>query len=289
MTLGSVAEFKLSITKALADQLAEALDPLEPCPLKSENLNQLQDRPGVYVLFLDDSRVYVGKTAKALPERLSQHLKKISGRSKLSLDRMGFVCVYVDKDMDSIAPERMLIARYTSAGDVPWNNNGFGNKDPGRRRDHSLVKINHFDADYPINLDIPALLLNTRTSVSTTLATLKKMLPFNFRYDTGNKGKSIMKSSYVTIPSTATTFRSVIEEVIQALPAGWQATALPGYAILYREEDDVVYRSATGWWRKSLKDDAVWHPGPSQRDYSQEPIPSDAEIIPDVESPDDDS
>jgi len=271
MALDSVAEFKLSITKALADQLAEALDPLTPSALTSPNIEDLDKRPGVYILFLDDRRVYVGKTANALPKRLSQHLKKISGRSRLHVDRVSFVCVYVDKDMDSVAPERMLIARYSSGGGVPWNKNGFGNKDPGRNRDTSLVKINHFDAEYPINLDAPALLPETKISVSTALTTLKSMSFFNFRYD-----KSLGAKPYqVAIPSTATTFREVIEEILSALPAGWQATALPGYVILYQEE--VEYQSATGWWRKAQDGHVAWHDGPSKRDPSATEILADDE------------
>lgn len=277
MTLDSVAEFKLSITKALADQLAEALDPLTPSPLTSENLNQLEDRPGVYILFLDGRRVYVGKTAKELPARLRQHLRKVFGRSGLSLDRVSFVCVYVDRDMDSVAPERMLIAKYSPLGGVPWNNNGFGNKDPGRKRDNSLVKVNHFDAEYPINLDTPVIPSSARVSVSATLAALKKTLPFTLRYETSAQGKSITNASDVTIPSTATTCRQVIKEILRALPTGWQATALPGYVILYREEAE--YQSATGWWRKAEDGGVTWYPGPSQRDLSPTEIPSDDETL----------
>nr|MDT0664264.1 hypothetical protein [Micromonospora sp. DSM 115978] len=222
MTVDSFAEFKLSITKALADQLAEALDPLVPSPLTAENLDRLEDRPGVYVLFLDGRRVYVGKTAKGLPGRLGQHLRKISGRVGLSLHRMSFICVYVDKDMDSVAPERMLIAKYVPLGGVPWNNNGFGNKDPGRKRDHSLVKINHFDAEYPIDLNTSVTPPSGTQSVSAALAMLKKASPFNLRYDTSDRGKVITAMSEITISSTVTKFREVIEATLSVLPVGWQ-------------------------------------------------------------------
>ncbi|MCK9924845.1 hypothetical protein MXD61_23755 [Frankia sp. AgPm24] len=277
MTPDSVAEFTLSITKALADQLAEALDSLAPCPLTSRNLDDLEERPGVYVLFLDGRRVYVGKAEKALPGRLEQHLRKVSGRSGLSLDRMGFVCVYVDKDMDSIAPERMLIARYGSRGGVPWNSNGFGNKDPGRRRDHSLVKINHFDVEYSIDLETPVILSAAEVPVWTALRDLKKTLPFIFRYDTSTQGKAIMKAASVAVSPAATTFRAVIEEIMRVLPAGWQTTALPGYAILYREREAVEYLSAAGYWRKAQSGDVVWRAGASQHDPSRAPIPVDSE------------
>ncbi|MEU8270466.1 GIY-YIG nuclease family protein [Sphaerisporangium sp. NPDC049002] len=286
MAPDSVAEFKLSITKALADQLAETLDPLTPAPLSLEILAEVENRPGVYMLFLDGRRVYVGKTAKALPVRLKQHHRKISGRSGISVDHMSFVCVYVDRDMDSVAPEKMLISKYAARGGVPWNNNGFGNKDPGAKRDHSLVKINHFDAEYPICLDIHIELPSQPATVSATLKSLKRALPFNLRYDTSNQGKAVMDAHSVTVPPTATTFREIIEVILEALPIGWQATALPGYVILYRKED--AYQSATGWWRKAEGNGVTWHAGPSKRDLSEEPIKpdDDAEEEGDGEEPD---
>ncbi|MEU9831685.1 GIY-YIG nuclease family protein [Streptosporangium sp. NPDC048047] len=285
MSLNSVAEFKLSITKALADQLAETLDPLTPSPLSPEILAKVEGRPGVYMLFLDGRRVYVGKTAKTLPARLKQHWRKISGRTGISVDHMSFVCVYVDRDMDSVAPEKMLISKYAARGGVPWNNNGFGNKDPGAKRDHSLVKINHFDADYPIDLDTrieypidPKIQIKplTQPTVSAVLKSLKKALPFNLRYDTSGQGKAIMNAHSVTIPPTATTFREIIQIILEALPSGWQATALPGYVTLYRKEE--TYQSATGWWRKEGSE-VVWHTGPAKRDPSEGPIKPDDEIM----------
>jgi len=87
------ADFKLSITRALADQLAEALDTLRPTPLDPEALDALQDRPGVYELWLNDQRVYVGKASKSLPTRLRKHLRKLSGRSGMTGKDVGFVCL----------------------------------------------------------------------------------------------------------------------------------------------------------------------------------------------------
>ncbi len=270
------AEFKLSITKALADQLAEALEPLAPALLTSENLGEVEGRPGVYLLFLDGERVYVGKTADKLPARLRQHLRKISGRSGLPLERLCFTCVYVDKDMDSVAPERMLIAKYSSLGGVPWNNNGFGNKDPGRERDNSVIKINHFDAAYPINLETGVELPERRISVAEALDALKASLPFVLRFDKRAAARTVMRDHDVLVPSTARSFRDAIEAVLGALPSGWQATALPGYAILYPETVD--YQSAIGWWRTFGDGGVEWRDGPSRRDPRPAEIPADPEV-----------
>src|SRR5689334_7795740 len=72
-------DFKLSITKALGDQLAYALGQLGRASLTEENLEILSERPGVYQLYLNGDFVYVGKADKSLPERLRNHLTKLSG------------------------------------------------------------------------------------------------------------------------------------------------------------------------------------------------------------------
>jgi hypothetical protein len=272
MTLEAVAEFKLSITKALADQLAETLYPLRPSPLSLESLAHVQSRPGVYILFLNGARVYVGKTAKGLDERLKQHRRKISGRSKISLDDMSFVCVYVDRDMDSVAPEKMLIAKYASDGGVPWNNNGFGNKDPGRQRDTSLVKSNHFDAIYPIDLDVSVDIGDGCPTVGKALDALKKALPFNLRYE--KKGNGTILATSISIPTGPITAKEVIPVLLATLPKNWQATALPGYMILYPGQAE--YASATGWWRWT--DSGVgWVQGQSKLDEAGEIKSDDAD------------
>jgi hypothetical protein len=178
------AEFKLSITRALADQLADALSRLQPAPLTLDGLENIQPRPGVYELYLDDQRVYVGKASKSLPTRLHNHLRKLSGRSRIQLNDVSFQCLYVDEDLEAAAPEKMLIKMYRNQGGAPWNTNGFGNKDPGRRRDHSLVKSNHFDALYPINLDLAIGSIPPGTYPARKfLEKVKSSLPFNLRFD----------------------------------------------------------------------------------------------------------
>jgi hypothetical protein len=244
------AEFKLSITRALADQLADALSRLQPAPLTLDRLENIQPRPGVYELYHDDQRVYVGKASKSLPVRLHNHLRKLSGRSQIQLRDVTFQCLYVDEDLEAAAPEKMLIKRYRNQGGAPWNTNGFGNKDPGRRRDHSLVKSNHFDALYPINLNlsIPSILPDTYPA-RKFLDKVKSSLPFNLRFD---KDSQRATDDYglltVDVPSAGLQVRDLVRLAVEALPEGWQATALPGYMILYPEQ--AVYESASVLWRK---------------------------------------
>ncbi len=252
-------EFKLSITRALADQLADALNELEHAPLTTENVEALEARPGVYELYLRGELVYVGKASQKLTDRLRQHRRKISGRERIELSEVSFQCLYVEEDLEAAAPEKMLLKKYKLRGSIPWNTNGFGNKDPGRQRDHTLVKENHFDAHYPVNLDLvvepvttgrnPVALRPGHYPVKKYLQGLKRALPFNLRFPTDNppytRGGGTQPTVEVDGPRP---FRELIRRALYALPEGWQATALPGYVILYPEIRD--YASATQFWLK---------------------------------------
>lgn len=244
------AEFKLSITRALADQLADALSRLHAAPLTSERLSALQQRPGVYELFVRGRRVYVGKASVSIPARLGNHLRKLSGRMNIVLGDVSFQCLYVDEDLEAAAPEKMLIKKYRDQGGAPWNTNGFGNKDPGRNRDHSLVKANHFDAAYPINLGVRVeSVVPGSYPARTYLRTVKAGLPFNLRFDTRSAhSRQDYSGSMVQVAPGELAARDLIRLAIGALPEGWQATALPGYVILYHE--DATYASARVLWRK---------------------------------------
>jgi hypothetical protein len=163
---------------------------------------------------------------------------------------MGFQCLYVDEDLEAAAPEKMLIKKYKDHGGSPWNTNGFGNRDPGRNRDHSLVKSNHFDAEYPINLDLLIDPIRQDTyDLAEYLRAVKSSLPFNLRFDTKSpRSKEDYRLPLTQIPPGDLTVRDLIRQAVEALPQGWQATALPGYVILYHE--DARYVSARVLWRK---------------------------------------
>lgn len=246
---GAAADFKLSITQALADQLAERLRPLRPAPLSENSLAQVENRPGVYELFLADQRVYVGKASRSLPARLRNHARKLSGRTGLSLATVSFVCLYVDEDLEAAAPETLLIKKYRDVGGSPWNTNGFGNKDPGRRRDTSEITADHFDALYPINVNATVELTPGAWRLDELLAEVKAQLPYNLRYERTSAAARQHYQATLHVESPAPSARQLAELVLTALPVGWQLTVLPGYAILYQETID--YQTALAWWRST--------------------------------------
>ncbi|GAA4017714.1 hypothetical protein GCM10022384_70230 [Streptomyces marokkonensis] len=246
-------DFTLSITKALGDQLAKALKGLDRAPLAEENLARLKEKPGVYQLYLNDEFVYVGKADKSLPARLRNHLRKISGRRNISLEEMAFSCLYVAEDFSALAPEQLLITHHKGQGDIPWNNNGFGNKDPGRQRDSTVLKRNHFDVLFPIDLDRPVEGLQAgETTLHTLLESIKTGLPYNFRY-----GKvAEFKTRRVHVPADGMTADEVFRLISAEIPTKWQVTALMGYVIMY-DDSPIEYKSAWRYYRNGQPIGAV--------------------------------
>ncbi|GAA2027442.1 hypothetical protein GCM10009839_27770 [Catenulispora yoronensis] len=247
------AEFRLNIIKAMADQLYDLITQLTPAPLTMANINVLDEKPGIYQLYRGEEIVYVGKADKSLPERLGKHVVKLSGRTvgpdhaKL-VDEMHFTCLYVLEDLSAVAPERLMIKRFQAKGEAAWNANGFGRNDPGKERDTSAVKAGHFDALFPINLDVGVKVAPGRTLSEGFLAELKLRLPYNLRYDGSFKSKAGVALTEIVAGDASTTAREAFMRVIQSLPVGWQLTALPGYAILY--PSGKTYPSALAWWTK---------------------------------------
>lgn len=245
-------DFRLSITKALGDQLSDALAKLGRAPLTEASLALVNERPGVYQLYLDGQFVYVGKAEKSLRDRLGNHLRKLSGRRNIELSEVMFSCLYVAEDFSALAPEQLLISRHKDAGEIPWNSNGFGNKDPGRQRDKTILKAKHFDVAYPINLDLPVEgLTEGQYTLDTLLAAVKSGLPYVFRFEKMPRAKSTV----VQIDSESLTADGVFRAISAAVPSMWQITVLMGYVIMYAES--TIYDSAWRYYRGGVPVDAA--------------------------------
>ncbi|MEU3623809.1 GIY-YIG nuclease family protein [Amycolatopsis coloradensis] len=229
-------EFRLSITKALADQLAEGLAALTPDPLEPRYLSAVQSKPGVYQLYEDDILVYVGKAqdTEPLPKRLRQHHDKLGGR--LYVGRMTFTCLYVHEDMHAVSPEQLLITKYRAEKTARWNFMGFGSKDPGKERDTTKVDADHFDATHPINLEVKCEQIKAGPyKASNLLKYIKSDLPFLFRYEKSYIHEKIR----VDVPRDAMSaddLFGLIAPRISDVNDAWRITALPGYVIMYPKD-----------------------------------------------------
>lgn len=243
-------DFRLSITEALKEQLAAAIATCTPRQLSPDSLVALRPSGGVYELYLDGTRVYVGKADRDLPGRLENHYWKIRGRMNISVSDVSFVCAYVLEDLAATAPEELLIKKYAGSAGL-WNTNGLGNRDPGRQRDTSRVRASHFDALYPINLDWPCAIPPGPYTASRLVEHMKTELPYNLRYDRASSGQDgdheDLSNTFIEVEEPINTAADLLERLCHALPTGWQVTALPGYVIAYREERS--YADALRIWR----------------------------------------
>lgn len=137
--------------------------------------------------------------------------------------------------------EEALIKHYRrSNGKLPWNLSGFGSNDPGRNRDNSSLKENHFDVSHPIDLGL-SLTLDPAcgTSVASILTQLKEQLPYTLRFEPASSGSKKPHPDLVNtdleIGYQVQSVREVLTNIASALGPTWQITALPGHVIIYRE------------------------------------------------------
>jgi hypothetical protein len=229
-------DFEFDLPEALLASLILALDELEASPLEVESLRQVPEQQGIYQLLLNGEVVYIGKTDSeaGLLKRLLRHAKKIQHRRQLNSEQVRFkaIRIYVFTAIDL---ETQLIRHYRNMGNVAWNNSGFGSNDPGRNRDKTAANPNSFDALYPIDLDHEIQLgIFGESTVERAFDDLRLHLPYHLRYG----HKPVLDETKVVLPVGPTSAREVVRLTMEALPPGWQATALAGRIVIYQESDD---------------------------------------------------
>jgi hypothetical protein len=230
--------FEFDLPSALLEQLMTVLDTMEDAPLDNNNVTRIPEAQGVYQIFHRSELVYVGKTdAEAgLRRRLERHSRKTRHRNGLDPAEVSFkaVQILVFSAMDL---ETALIRRYAERGTAtPWNNSGFGSNDPGRERDTTKFQEGHFDVDYPADIDrLLDFSINRKAPAIEILNALKSNVPYVIRFQRNARQPHPDLQKVIEIPHSACSTREVISAVTHQLDEGWQATALPGYVILYKE------------------------------------------------------
>jgi len=227
--------FDFDLPGAVTEQLEKRLQAMAASPLTEEALQDLgrfqaqhKLRQGVYQILLDTEIVYVGK-ATDVRERLEQHYWKLRGRQKIKMESVTFRCLVLHTNWSTSAHEDLLVAHYNAKGQSKWNGSGFGPKEVGKGRDET--EPNWFDRQYPINADYSCESIPDSTTVGDLLQSLKRQLPFTFRYDVPNAdgAKSLNLKG---VPRTA---RALIAKAVTALGPEWQATIFFSHIILYKE------------------------------------------------------
>ncbi len=232
-------EFEFDLPAALLERLAGTLDRTETAPLNATTAAAVPEAQGVYELFHKGKLVYVGKTdAKAgLRQRLGRHADKIRHRIGLNPADVSFKAVRVFV-FTAVDLEGDLILRTSKSGKLEWNNSGFGANDPGRARDLSTVKSDHFDSRYPIDTGFPidGLEMPKGMSAADALDALKASIPYVLRFErVSSSAHPDLASARLPRAIRPKNVRAALTEIVAALPKGWTATVLPGYVILYRE------------------------------------------------------
>ena len=224
-------EFEFDLPGALLAHLVSALDGMIPAVMSPENLVKIPETQGVYQLFLDGQLVYIGKTdgEAGLKHRLERHSRKFLHRTGIDLARVTFKAVRIFV-FTAVDLETQLIAHYGGSAIVKWNGSGFGSNDPGRERDTTKYKDEHFDAQFPIDIDVPldGEILGKGTA-AVVLKRLRNLLPYTFRFEGGVKQKHPDLEGIEVDVSNLKTVRQVLEKILKKLPIGWQATALPSH------------------------------------------------------------
>jgi hypothetical protein len=217
----------------------EAADLTEPCVR-----DEVQDEQGVYALYLKDPLrlVYIGKTDSdaGLRHRLIRHSKKLIGRTNIQPGAVAFkaIRVFVFTAMDL---ESALIQHHGGVAQVAWNNSGFGSNDPGKERDTTNYKADHWDTQYPIDIDDCFVDIDPgQYTVAEVLGRLKDDLPYLLRYERPKRSRTSFhpdhEQTLVQITRSDMTTRRVLEACVAVLPAGWHATALPSHIISYKND-----------------------------------------------------
>ena len=241
MTAG-FREFEFNLPDALLTGMISAFDGMDGASLSQEHLKGVPEAQGVYQLLLDNQIVYIGKTDSdaGLSKRLTRHARTIQHRRNLKVTDVSFkamrVFVFTAVDL-----ETQLIRHYRKTLTVSWNNSGFGSNDPGRNRDKTRAKPTSFDVLYPIDLDEEVKLgISGNVSIFQALQELNSKLPYALRFETssGRSGHLDMENRALHIPGEPTSARKLLTTIVAALPLGWQATALAGRIILYKEHSE---------------------------------------------------
>jgi len=244
----SFADFDFDLAHAVLQQLVEAFDKLPVGKLVSTNLGQMKPEQGVYQLFENEELRYVGKADK-LRHRLVRHMKALSARCGIKVETIGFKALYIHRNWTTWTTETAMIDFFGS-NRLPWNASGYGSNDPGRKRDHT-DETDTFNARYPINVDVPCIgMVTGKFAAFDALKLFSKKTPYTFRFQRVTKGSSggdarsaeaELRKTEITVPGAPMTVREMLIAIVKQLSPGWQATALRGRVILYRENAEYAH------------------------------------------------
>lgn len=232
--------YTFDFLETVSKQLVEDIESLPVSPLNASTmlaLSQYQTdnnaKQGIYLIHLSGVPVYLGK-ADDVADRLSSHLRKMTGRMHLDLSAVGYKALLLDKSMSTAANETLLISIFRTSHSGMWNGKGFGPKDPGQERD--TTRPNFFDRTYPIDDAWPITFPDDSTTAEELLSAIKQQVPYVFRFDLESAGATPIELAGV--PRTA---KALLSATVVALGTGWKGAVLAYGMVLYRTNKRYSY------------------------------------------------
>ncbi len=131
-----------------------------------------------------------------------------------------------------------MIQHYREEGKAPWNFQGFGSNDPGRRRDESTPSLYH--KEHPAIPSHHVQIAAGRYTVGRVLRRVKEQLPYLLRYQTDARGgEPGWKEDLDKTVELEHDYEGPADEFLKNLCRShlpdWQLTYLPLGFILYKE------------------------------------------------------
>lgn len=243
MSLSAYEELEFDLAGALRERLISMFIDMTAAPLTAEVVSKIiPNEQGVYQLFHQGELVYIGKTDAdaGLRSRLNRHTLKILDRFGLDPGDVTFKAIrlFVFTVMD-------LETELLRVGRPAWNGGGFGSNDPGRERDTTRIKATNFDAMYPLDINRTVeidLAPNSTVSAEEAILAIQKAVPWKLRRQNlggrSRKPHADLANTRVKLPSTKGSPWALLGQIVNQLPAHWQATALKSHVILYKERKD---------------------------------------------------
>lgn len=227
--------FRFELGPAILAQLLEKLRhiPLRPITTAIDEAKH----PGFYHIYLDGEPKYIGKTSRAIGQRLREHVGKLRGRQGIDIDKVGCKYAFVEDPSLIDVSEGELISYFSQHGLAEWNTTGFGSKVPGYGRARQVAS--DWSEQYPPDLDH---LIEAGSDDPIELYELVRQVareaPTTFSVPTQHRGAFLRDHPKpLSVPREERPFREWAAEIEARLADGWFIDRqAPGWYIAKRDE-----------------------------------------------------
>jgi hypothetical protein len=255
--------FEFDLAGPFFAQVFTRLQQVQAVPLDIPHVGAIREEPGVYILYMGEQPVYVGKADDSIKVRLTKHLRTLGGCQNINLAEMWFKCLYVAATWSPLNYEEAVMEKLGTKRMPGWNNKGFGSNEPGVIRGKTRFKEGHFYRRFPIRKDwrctgIPS----GRRPAFKVLQEIKENVPFWFKFpgyriprvgaedgevESQEQARRELQETSIDVPDNDMLARDLLLLVARNLPGTWQATLMGSHMLLYKEENAVYPMMEVIW------------------------------------------